>query len=141
MQMVGMLGLTDVQRTQVDDILYHSRSARIAIEARKDLAELDLHHAMMAATLDEKAISKALDTLNTAKAELGRNRVDQMVAIRKLLTPDQWAKAAAMMREHGDEGDAGARGGRGEPGDRCPGGEGDMKGGRHSGHHEGDPEE
>lgn len=101
-EMASKLDLSDAQRSQLDELRYRSQSARIAIEARAQTAELDLHHAMMAATVDEKAISKALDALNTAQGELKRNHVDQMMAMRKLLTPEQWAKMSAMSHDHGD---------------------------------------
>lgn len=101
-EMASELDLSDAQRSQLDELRYRSQSARIAIQARAQTAELDLHHAMMAATVDEKAISKALDALKTAEGELKRNHVDQMLAMRKLLTPEQWAKMSAMWRDHGD---------------------------------------
>lgn len=94
--MASEMGLTDAQKAQMADIRFRSSTARIAIKARVATARLEIEHDFTAATLDEKAINKAVDALNTASAELRKNKVDEMVACRKVLTPEQAARAAAM---------------------------------------------
>lgn len=86
------LQLTPAQRTQITELLYQSRSARIEIKARADKAKLELKHAITADVVDEKVVQKALDAFNAAQADLARNRVNQILAIRKQLNPDQWTK-------------------------------------------------
>ena len=44
-----------------------------------------------------------MDALNAAEGELRRNRVDEMLAIRKLLTPDQLTSLSAMWRDDDDD--------------------------------------
>lgn len=104
-EMAENLEFTPAQRTQMDDLEYRAKAARIAIKAREETAELDLRHAMRAETADEKAVAKALDALNTAEADMRKSKVDEMLALRKLLTADQATKLAAMWRDEGEEED------------------------------------
>jgi Spy/CpxP family protein refolding chaperone len=119
------MGLTDAQKAQMADIHFRASTARIAIKARVATARLEIEHDFTSPTLDEKAINKAVDALNAASAELRKNAVDEMIACRKVLTPEQAAHAAAMPcrdcagdEEHGrrggdDEEDGGERRGKG----------------------------
>ncbi len=109
------LGLTADQAAQVESIDYAAQSARIPVQARLEAARLDARHDLMAATLDEAAIHKAVDAANAAEAELHTNRVDQLIALHKVLTAEQWAKAGALW--HDDDGDeAGEHGHDDRPG-------------------------
>lgn len=91
-EIASELSLTAAQRTAVEEILYKSRSGRIEIKARLARGELDLKHTLAAATLDEKAVAAATDVVSRATTDLVKNRVDQVVSIRKQLNPDQWEK-------------------------------------------------
>lgn len=91
-ELAEKLRLTDAQREQITEVIYQSRSARIEIKARAEKARLELKHALGGDTLDEKAVRQALEAYNAAQADLARNRVDQILAIRKQLTPEQWAQ-------------------------------------------------
>jgi Spy/CpxP family protein refolding chaperone len=98
-EVAAQVGLTAPQKQAIVEILYKSRLARIDVKARLDRAELDLRHALSAATLDEKAVKTALDAVTTATADLQRNRVDQIVAIRRQLNGEQWEKLKIVWRE------------------------------------------
>ncbi len=133
------LKLSPELRTKVQDAVYKSSGAALEIKARIDRAELDLKHLMAQPAFDEKAVLKAVDALNGAEAELRKNRVQLMLDVRKLLTPDQWKellRARAEQREHrrdrGDDG-PGMRGKGGPGGMRGHGPEGDDEGGDEDG--------
>lgn len=102
-ELAEKLQLTDAQRDQITEVLYQSRSARIEIKARSEKAKLELKHALGGDTLDEKAVQRALDAYNAAQADLARNRVNQILAIRKQLTPEQWAQLKDEWSELKDE--------------------------------------
>jgi Spy/CpxP family protein refolding chaperone len=93
------LQLTPAQRTSVSDAVFAANAAKIDIEARADKARLEVRHLLAAATLDEKAVLKATDTLSTAEAELRRNRIQLVIAVRKALTPAQWQGLVAIRQE------------------------------------------
>lgn len=93
------LGLTDEQREKVRQIVFESNQARIDVQARSQKAEAELRHLLMAETLDEKAITKALDASNAAEAELRKNRVQLAISLRKIVTADQWRQLQDLRRE------------------------------------------
>ncbi len=110
-EVVAQLGLSAEQQTRVEEIIYQSKTARVDIRARLDKAKLELRHTLGADTLDEKAVRKATENLNAATAGLVQNRVDQVIALRKVLTAAQFEQLETMWK--------GGRGGeRGERGDR-----------------------
>jgi Spy/CpxP family protein refolding chaperone len=113
------LKLSPELRTKVQDSVYKSSSAALEIKARIDRAELDLKHLMAQKSFDEKAVMKAVDALNAAEADLRKNRMQLMLDVRKLLTPEQWAelvRARAEQRERRHDRNGGPRGGKGGPG-------------------------
>lgn len=99
------LGLTAEERVKVEEIVYQSRLARTDAKAKLDRARIELRHVLAAPTLDEKAVNKAVDTINAATAETVRVRVSQIVALRKALTPAQWEKLKLEWQEEGEEED------------------------------------
>jgi Spy/CpxP family protein refolding chaperone len=126
------LKLSPELRTKVQDAVYKSSGAALEIKARIDRAELDLKHLMGQASFEDKAVLKAVDALNGAEAELRKNRVQLMLDVRKLLTPDQWKellRARAEQRERRrDRADGGGPGGPGKGsggGMHGPGGDAD----------------
>ena len=116
-EVVAQLGLDAGQQARVEEIIYQSKSGRVEIRARLERAKLDLRHALGADTLDEKAVHKATDALKAATGDLVQNRVDQVLALRKVLTPAQFDQLEALRK--GERGDL-----RERVRDRLRGGEG-----------------
>ena len=102
-EMAAELGLTEAQLAQMKEIQFAGKTARISIKARLDIARAELRHALGAATLDDAAIARALAAADAAGSELLKSRTDQAIALRKVFTPEQWAKAAALHDEDEDE--------------------------------------
>ena len=98
-EIADQLDLSPTQRTALEEVVYRSKSARVDIRARLTKGELDLKHALVSGALDEKAVRAASETVSAATADLIHNRVDQIVAIRKQLTPDQWDKLKTLWAE------------------------------------------
>ena len=124
------LKLSPELRTKVQDAVYKSSGAALEIKARIDRAELDLKHLMGQASFEDKAVLKAVDALNGAEAELRKNRVQLMLDVRKLLTPDQWkellrARAEQRERRRDREDGPGGMGGMGRMHGHGPGGDAD----------------
>jgi Spy/CpxP family protein refolding chaperone len=93
------LGLDADQRKAITDAVYQANSAKVDIDARVEKARLELRHLLGADTLDEKAVTKAVDALNAAEGDLRRNRVALILAVRKSVTPEQWQKLVEMRQE------------------------------------------
>lgn len=97
------LNLTEAQKEQIRQIMLKYRRQSIDIKARKEKAQLDLVTLLGAPQLDEKGLNKALAEINAAEAELKQARLNQMIEIRKVLTPEQWQQLVALYRaERGD---------------------------------------
>lgn len=106
-EIVGQLGLSPDQKTKVEDIIYTSKSARADIQARLERARLDLRHSLSAPTLDERAVNRASEALADATGALIHNRVEQAMALRKVLSVEQFDALEGMWRgrrggEHAD---------------------------------------
>jgi len=97
------LGLSADQLTKVTQIVYQSKSARITAKAALERARLDLRHALAAEPMDEKAIRKAVADLNTATAGLVENRVNEVIELRRVLTPDQYGRLAEIWGDRREE--------------------------------------
>lgn len=91
------LGLSADQKTKVQNLVYTHKKAAIDAKAKLAKARLDLRQALVADSLDEKAVDKALTAVGDATAELQREKVHLVVDIRKQLTADQW-KALVQLR-------------------------------------------
>lgn len=98
-EIAGTLGLTAAQKTEVADTVYQSKEKRIAIKASGASARLRLEHLLTQTTVDERAVMKALDEVNTASADLRRNRIEQILAIRKVLSPEQWSQLSGLWKD------------------------------------------
>lgn len=99
------VGLTTQQRAAVEDILYKSQAAKLDAQAKLQRAKLDLRHHLGAAQLDEGAVKKAVEAASAATSDLIRIKVDRIVAIRKQLSADQWAKLKDVWADDRDEDD------------------------------------
>ena len=114
----GELGLDATQRKAVSDAVYQAGIAKADIDARSGKAKLEVKHLLGGDTLDEKALMKAVDTLNAAEGEMRKNRVGLLISVRKTLTADQWTRLVSMRQErkaerrgrHGDDDHEGGEG-------------------------------
>jgi Spy/CpxP family protein refolding chaperone len=94
------LGLTPDQQARLDQIMFTQRDKMIDLKAQLEKAELRLRDAMDKPALNEKEIMDQLDRTIAARGTMQKNRVEMIVKIRGVLTPEQWAKAKAKLHEH-----------------------------------------
>ncbi|MCK6530380.1 periplasmic heavy metal sensor [Myxococcota bacterium] len=102
------LGLSAEQRQKVMDEVYRADGAMVDIRARAEKAGLELKHQLGQETLDEKAVLAAVEALAAAESDMKRNRVRLTLALRKVLTFEQWRELARIREErHGGPGGGG----------------------------------
>lgn len=118
------LGLTAAQKEQIQKITLETRKKNIEVEAKSKIARIELHELMDADAPDQKKIDAKIAELSQTHEAMLRSRVETMLAIKKILTPEQRTKLKEL-RPFG----AGMRGRMGAPG-RGPG---MMGGGPHHG--------
>ena len=97
MGMLRDLDLTKEQRDKIADL--HQKQARASIRMRADLqtAHLDLGELMRSERPDRPAIAKQIDKIGQLRAEMQKARVNTMLDVRSVLTPEQQQKVRERM--------------------------------------------
>jgi Spy/CpxP family protein refolding chaperone len=108
------LGLTEEQTDSMRDIRYNFRKAQIGLRAELKTARLELRHLMMEENPNQGQISKLVDKISGAQKELLKQRIDKKLAMKEILTAEQFKKFMRMRGEHRKE-----RMGMGERRDDC----------------------
>jgi Spy/CpxP family protein refolding chaperone len=94
------LGLSDEQSAQLQKLRQEERKQAIRQRADMEIARMELDQALDAATVDEKAVAAKVQALTQLQAAAVQARVDQRLAVRKLLSPEQRDKMRQLTREH-----------------------------------------
>jgi Spy/CpxP family protein refolding chaperone len=92
------IGLTDEQVSEIRRI--HSEARKAAIKRNADLrvARLELDELMAAPTLDESKIAARVKAIADLQAAALKERTDSKLAVRKLVTPEQFQKMQQLRR-------------------------------------------
>lgn len=99
---VKELGLSDKQSEQIDQLSLNHRKAVIKLEADIKIAELEFQD-LMEGDPSEADVRKKAKTLSQLREKLQDLRIDHMLAMRKVLTPEQHKKLRELkprMRQH-----------------------------------------
>jgi Spy/CpxP family protein refolding chaperone len=129
--LIQKLTLTPDQQKRMDDILQQSRLQLIDLRANVEKQELLLEPMLAANPPDTNKVLAQIDHIAQARAELEKANAKMLLAIRNVLTPDQWTKLQTEERDNrrmrmrrGDmPGGPGGPGGSGRaPGPGGPGG-------------------
>jgi Spy/CpxP family protein refolding chaperone len=94
---------------QIEKIHLDARKAEIRRRADQEIARIGLREALEAPTVDQKAVDARIKELTDLHAASLRAHVDQMLQMKKILTPEQQAKLKELRRQH----PFGRRGGQG----------------------------
>lgn len=116
------IGLTDEQAASIRKLRLQERKAEVSLRADMQIARMELDELLGAATLDEAAIAAHTKTLASLQSAAAKARVDNQVAVRRLVSPEQYQKMQQMRMRFRTE-----RAGR-------------SRGWRHSGYRGGPPE-
>lgn len=116
-ELAQKIGLSDQQTQQLDKISYDSQLKMIDLRATLEKEQLMLGQMLQADHPNENEVLGQVDKVSQARAAIERARVQRMLAIRNVLTVEQWQKlkAARMQFHRGFGMGAGRFGGRGMP--------------------------
>jgi Spy/CpxP family protein refolding chaperone len=131
-QKAADLGLTDLQKADIRKAVENSRRERLRKSTDMKIATMDLRSLLRAEKVDEKAVAAKLAEVQAAEGALLKGRVDTVLAMKRILTPEQQKKMGEM-RGEGAMGRAQKRmqmrrsfgRGQGRMGRPGPGGDGD----------------
>ena len=88
--MAKKLGLSAEQRKKMDDIFQDHRLKLIDLHAAVAREEATLDPLMQAAQLDDSKILPQIDRIAQARADLEKSDARLQLALRHVLTPEQW---------------------------------------------------
>jgi Spy/CpxP family protein refolding chaperone len=104
------LGLSPEQASQMERLRGEFAKAQVRRHADIAVAHIELRELMSAPQLDEKAIAAKAKVLGDLQAAQTRERIENHLAMAKILTPEQRAKARDFMAERHRGGAWGRRG-------------------------------
>jgi len=127
-KIVEKLAITPDQIQQLDDIDYKFQLDKIDPEARVKKARLEMDHLLSQDSYPDQKVTGLVDEIIAGSSDMMKLGLNKQIAIRKILTPEQWDQLQQMRqnrsrkmkknwsggqkgkRRHGGEG-----GGRGRP--------------------------
>lgn len=118
------IGLTDDQTGEISELVYAHARRMIDLKAKVELAGLDLAETVNRADFDAGAVRAAYTDFQEARGALEHERFEMLLAVRQVLTFEQWQELQGLKRRFGD-----ARDRRSGPpsGQRRPGMEGGQR--------------
>lgn len=106
------LGLTEVQQADLRKAGEAAQKDRILKSAAARVASMELKALLRADKVDEKAVAAKLAEVQAARGALVKVRVDQALAMKRILTPEQQKKVQSMRGARGHRMGRGAQRGR-----------------------------
>ncbi len=88
----GEIGLNDQQVAEIRRIHSEARKASIRRHADLQIARLELHELLAAATVDETRIAARVKAISDLQAAAFKERTETQLAIRRLVTAEQYQK-------------------------------------------------
>lgn len=94
-ELAGKIGLSDDQVKKMDEVLQQNRVALVDLNASVQKAELALEPLLRADQPDEARILAGIDHAAQARAEVEKSHARMLLALRRVMTADQWNKLQA----------------------------------------------
>lgn len=114
------LGLSPEQSRKLDDLRYAHRTRMIEERAALEKKALELKRELDKDSPDAAAAGRLVEEVSALRARMAKERIAHQLEVRKILSPEQWAKVKEAFRgEWGQRRGMGRGGFRGEgPGPR-----------------------
>jgi len=103
------LNLSEDQRNQIEKLRTDFQKQQVPLQGKVQIAQIELRELMRAENPDKGAIEKKINELSQLRAQVGVARANQMLAIRKVLTPEQQKMIRDGVRERFHQGFGGPR--------------------------------
>ena len=117
-RLIERVGITEEQRGRIRDLVYEHARHMIDLTAAVKRSELELANVVEPPELDAAAARRAFADLQGARRGLEQERFEMLLAVRGVLTGEQWTRIQELRRElrRGRERPPGPE----APGDRPP---------------------
>ncbi len=97
-RLVERVGLSDEQQNQIGEIFYASAQRMIDLNATVKKAGLQLAEIVDKENFDAAAVRKAFAAFQQARLNLEQERFEMLLAVREVLTYEQWRKIQEIRR-------------------------------------------
>lgn len=94
-KVVQALGLTPEQQQSLEALRFQQQKEMINLRRDMALKRLDLEQEMDKAAPDRQVVDRLMDEQGALRSKMMKARVNHLLDVRKVLTPEQWAKAKA----------------------------------------------
>ena len=98
-EIVGTLGLSDAQTRKIEEAFFEHRIKLIDLRAELERQETRLQPLLDADQPDEAKVGAQIDLVLAARGRLEKANAMMMLAIRKVLTTEQWRKLESIKKE------------------------------------------
>lgn len=119
-KLIKKLGLTEEQQEKVKSIRMNAEKEKIKIEAELRIKQIDMQEQLEKKSVNEKEVSKLIDGIADLQKKMLENRIKTILALKKILTPEQQEKIKKFMEMRmeklGEGGPMGPGGFQGGPG-------------------------
>jgi Spy/CpxP family protein refolding chaperone len=99
-EVAKLLALTDDQKNAIDGVLRQNRQQLFDLSMAVQREDFNMQGLMDADQPDEGKILAEVDHLAQARAELEKQNARMLLAMRRVLTAEQWRKLQEYQREH-----------------------------------------
>ncbi len=119
-KLIKKLGLTEEQQEKVKGMRMNAEKEKIKIEAELRIKQIDMQEQLEKKSVNEKEVSKLIDAIADLQKKMLENRIKTILALKKILTPEQQEKIKKFMEmrmeKFGEGGPMGPGGFQGGPG-------------------------
>ncbi len=92
------LGLSEAQRADIRKVVEGAKRDRLRKSTDLKIARMDLRSLLREEKVDERAVSGKLAEIQTVQGALLKSRVDSVLAMKRILTPEQQKKMGELRR-------------------------------------------
>ena len=103
-QVVERLDLSDEQQETIRDLVYDHARRMIDLKADVERAGLDLAESVKRDEFDPAAVRTAHAAFQRARSKLENERFEMLLAVRGVLSAEQWASIQEMQHQQGKRG-------------------------------------
>jgi Spy/CpxP family protein refolding chaperone len=88
-ELAGELGISEDQVAQLNETAYALRKRHVELRAKLEVAAMEQARLMSESGIDEQALMAAVEATGAVRTEMAKLRVQQLLAIRNILTEEQ----------------------------------------------------
>jgi Spy/CpxP family protein refolding chaperone len=96
-EMSDKIGADSQTIAKIKDLAYNANKELIGLRAEMDQNHLEMKRLMDLDSPDDKAIIAQIDKIGAVEIKLRKNRISLLLAVRKVLTPEQRTKLKQLM--------------------------------------------